>query len=86
MISFRCSDLVSFTALRGVKQGCPLSGVLFAFALDPLLRWLHRLPLEAPKRVTAFADDLGLTSSDIYAVIPAVVRQIGLCGSSGGLI
>ena len=26
---------------RGVRQGCPASGFLFAMAFDPIFRWLQ---------------------------------------------
>ncbi|GIY89579.1 putative reverse transcriptase [Caerostris extrusa] len=42
----------------GVKQGCPLSGLLFNLCLDPVLRAIQ--DNAADHRVLAFADDLVL--------------------------
>lgn len=41
---------------RGVRQGCPLSGILFALAMEPLLRSLT----EARVQHLAYADDVAL--------------------------
>eukprot|EP00959_Pyramimonas_sp_CCMP1952_P046998 981168-Pyramimonas_sp.AAC.1 len=47
----------SFRILRGIKQGCPLSGSAFALGFDPMLRLLClRLPRPVHLR-GAFADD-----------------------------
>eukprot|EP00959_Pyramimonas_sp_CCMP1952_P134839 2821658-Pyramimonas_sp.AAC.1 len=42
---------------RGIKQGCPLSGVLVALAADPIFRCLYYVmtPLARP---FAIADDI----------------------------
>lgn len=45
---------------RGVKQGCPLSGSLFALAVDPLLRRLAQGPGPLDQGTFAYADDLAL--------------------------
>ena len=49
-----------FVIRAGVLQGCPLSGLLFALALDPFLRWMKRdIELAGLGRVRACADDIG---------------------------
>lgn len=55
----------------GIKQGCPLSGTLFALTLDPLIRRYMTTITMYSSRICAFADDIGLA-------LARLVAQIGL--------
>ena len=40
-VEFAGATRVQFFVARGVRQGCPASGFLFAMAFDPVFRWLQ---------------------------------------------
>eukprot|EP00959_Pyramimonas_sp_CCMP1952_P319225 6679588-Pyramimonas_sp.AAC.1 len=61
---------------RGVKQGCPLSGVIFCICFDPIIRRLQQLAFKIPLSLNAFADDLCVTSSDLVAILPELLRHL----------
>ena len=65
---------------RGVRQGCPASGFLFAMAFDPIFRWLQEsivprnldnLDFWQPAQC-AYADDLAVASSSFWGLMFAL--------------
>lgn len=84
----------SFEVGSGVRQGCPLSPLLYVFAIDPLLRRIGCGPsagvgmdLEAPDvalKVVAYADDVTLfvsSSGEADSVMSEVDRYSVASGS-----
>ena len=68
---FGGSSSLVFTVRSGVKQGCPLSAVLFVIAVDPFLRLLvHRIGPHDLCR--AYADDIAVVISNLWTSIVAL--------------
>ena len=66
---------------RGVKQGCPLSPLLFALCYDPLLEALDRID---NIRNCAFADDLAISSPHLRSILK-VMKEVDRFASHSGL-
>ena len=69
-----------FLIARGVRQGCPASGFLFAMAFDPIFRWLQDaiipwnpdgLDFLQPAQC-AYADDLALAALSVRDLMTAL--------------
>ena len=69
-----------FAMMRGVRQGCPVSGFLFAVAVAPVCRWLMSAVLPPDPHQPCFlrrcacahADDFTLATASLRDFLPSV--------------
>lgn len=69
----------------GIKQGCPLSGSLFALCLDPLVRCYMANIAFRSSRLCAFADDLGIAVMRCRSHLLAMLQVLRRWGAASGL-
>ena len=79
-VEFAGAERGQFLLARGVRQGCPSSGFLFAMAFDPIFRWLQEsifprnpdnLEFLQPAQC-AYADDLAVASFSFRGLMTAL--------------
>lgn len=84
MLKINGSLTRQFPVSRGIRQGCPLSGLLYSLAIEPLLGHLRKhltgitapgCPLSPPVKLTAYADDVTVVirnDNDIAVLLSAL--------------
>ena len=68
---FRGLEYEGPLVVSGVRQGCPLSGLLFAIAVDVLLRKIQR-QLRGSETIGAFADDIAVVVDNVWKSAPGL--------------
>jgi hypothetical protein len=75
MLLFNGAELDSILIESGIKQGCPLSGSLFALAIDPLIRYLLHTSVLGSLCLTAFADDIAIVVANLFTMLPGILES-----------
>ena len=79
-MEFAGAERGQFLVARGVRQGCPASGFLFAMDFGPIFRWLQEtiipknpdnLDFLQPAQC-AYADDVAVASSSFRELMSAL--------------
>ena len=61
---------------RGVRQGCPASGFLFAMAFDPIFRWLQDAIIPRNPSAPDFLQPVPCAYADDFAVAASSFRWL----------
>ena len=92
-VEFAGTDRGQSLMARGVRQGCPASGFLFAMAFDQIFRWLQEsiiprnpdnLEFVQPAQC-AYADDLAVASLSFRVLMTALAPAFRSVDSIAGL-
>ena len=72
-----------FQVCAGIRQGCPLSPLLFAVSVDPILQTIQRTLQSATVR--AYADDLVTVVDSLEKALPILVPLFRRFALASGL-
>ena len=64
-----------FSLTRGLRQGCPCSGVLFALALDPIARWMIMSLPPSGSLLSLYADDIAIVIEELDCIIARLLNE-----------
>jgi len=73
---------ITIAMLDGLKQGCPLSPLLFILVIDPLLQDLHA---NASEDHSGFADDVAVGLRDLARQLPSIVQRLDAFTEASGI-
>ena len=74
-----------FKLSSGIKQGCPMSGTIFALSLDPVMRMLASCMRPDRSIITGFADDLAIVMASFMEEFPRIIKTFVIFESASGL-
>ena len=69
----------------GVKQGCPLSMVLFIVCIDPLIRYMNSRVSPADGKICAYCDDIALAALDLARALNRLRRPFRVAADACNL-
>ena len=73
-----------FTALSGVRQGCPLSSTIFVIVTDCILRALQDC-ISSSDLLRAYADDIGMVMKNFWDGAGLVMQMFEVIGRIANL-
>ena len=71
ILKLRGSEFGGVVVQSGVRQGCPLSGLIFAICVDILLARISKV-LREDEAVGAFADDIAVVLNNFWVAAPVL--------------
>jgi hypothetical protein len=83
-VGFGGAVFQGFFTVGGIRQGCPLSGLLFSLCLDPPMR-IFEVSLRNRGIARAFFDDIGMVAHDFRRMRIIIYQAFGLFKGVSGL-